>query len=105
MKYFIFLLLEMIHLTVVSQEILHTLDPGVKKTNQFYESLSFIHKTSGSNGFFVALAEENNVHFYLFDKNWKNLAQFKENREWVAVISLCRFSSCCRSPLSVRSLV
>ena len=84
MKYIIFLLLVMIQLSVVSQEVLHTLEPGVKRASQFYESLSFIHKTSVSKGYFVALAEENNVHFYLFDKNWKNLSQFKENREWVA---------------------
>jgi len=83
MKYFATLLLAIMQLLVQSQQIIDTLDPGIRKAGQFYESLSFINKIPATNQFLIALAEENNVHFYLFDKNWKSVSQFKEKREWV----------------------
>lgn len=84
MKFSILLLPVIMHFSVLSQETLTVLDPGVKKVSQFYQSLSFINKIAETKQFLVALAEENNVHFYMFDDTWKNLSQFKENREWVA---------------------
>ena len=88
MKYFIAIQLVILQVSVLSQEPILTLDPEIKKANQFYESISFIHKASQLTEFILALAEENKVNFYLLDNTWRVINQFSGKREWVTYQSV-----------------